>query len=177
MRKTILCIAGILCSSVMFSAAAAEPSVDVGFSPEGSARTLVLETIASARSSIRMLSYSFTAPDIMRALADARRRGVDVKIVVDERGNRSKSSIAAMNFIVNSGIPLRTDHHYPIQHDKVIIVDGQTVETGSFNYTASAERRNSENVVVIRNLPSLARTYLLHWQERWDNGQDYQSVY
>ena len=177
MRKTILSIAGLLCSSVIFSVSAAGPSVDVGFSPEGSARTLVLETIASAHSSIRMLSYSFTAPDIIRALADARKRGVDVKIVVDERGNRSKSSIAAMNFIVNNGIPLRTDHHYPIQHDKVIIVDGKTVETGSFNYTASAERRNSENVVVIHDLPPLARTYLLHWQERWDYGQDYQSAY
>ncbi|WP_029685138.1 phospholipase D family protein [Tatumella saanichensis] len=153
------------------------PQIESGFSPEGSARTLVLKTINNAHHSIRMLSYSFTAPDIMKALVDAHRRGVDVRIVVDERGNRNKSSLAAMNYIVNNGIALRTDHHYPIQHDKSMIIDGETVETGSFNYTASAERRNSENVVVIHNAPALAADYLGHWQTRWEYGEDYCSAY
>ncbi|EOH3003455.1 phospholipase D-like domain-containing protein, partial [Citrobacter freundii] len=64
------------------------------------------------------------------ALVAAKKRGVDVKIVIDERGNTGRASIAAMNYIANSGIPLRTDSDFPIQHDKVIIVDNVTVETG-----------------------------------------------
>ncbi|MBM5781590.1 phospholipase D family protein [Klebsiella pneumoniae] len=102
--------------------------------PEGSARVLVLSAIDSAKTSIRMMAYSFTAPDIMKALVAAKKRGVDVKIVIDERGNTGRASIAAMNYIANSGIPLRTDSDFPIQHDKVIIVDNVTVETGSFNW-------------------------------------------
>ena len=47
---------------------AVEPSVQVGYSPEGSARVLVLSAIDSAKTSIRMMAYSFTAPDIMKAL-------------------------------------------------------------------------------------------------------------
>ncbi|EPI4852943.1 hypothetical protein ACS6BO_005243, partial [Escherichia coli] len=43
---------------------AVEPSVQVGYSPEGSARVLVLSAIDSAKTSIRMMAYSFTAPDI-----------------------------------------------------------------------------------------------------------------
>lgn len=66
---------------------AVEPSVQVGYSPEGSARVLVLSAIDSAKTSIRMMAYSFTAPDIMKALVAAKKRGVDVKIVIDERGN------------------------------------------------------------------------------------------
>jgi phosphatidylserine/phosphatidylglycerophosphate/cardiolipin synthase-like enzyme len=53
-------------------------------------------------------------------------------------------------------------------HDKVIIVDNHTVESGSFNMTRSASSRNSENVLVINDVPEVAQTYLQHWQSRWD---------
>ena len=38
-----------------------------------------------------------------------------------------------------------------------VIVDGQTVQTGSFNFAPSAETANSENVVVIRGMPEVAQ--------------------
>ncbi|NTZ47707.1 phospholipase D family protein [Lelliottia aquatilis] len=155
----------------------AAPSVEVGFSPEGSAQQLVINVINSAHKSIRMMAYSFTSPEIMKALIDARHRGVDVQIVIDEKGNRSRSSQAAMNLVVNAGIPLRTNGHYKIQHDKVIIVDGITTETGSFNYSRSAARDNSENAVVVRDNPAMAAAYTQHWQSRWEQGQAYQPTW
>jgi phosphatidylserine/phosphatidylglycerophosphate/cardiolipin synthase-like enzyme len=151
--------------------------VDIGFSPNAGAEQLVLDTIASARQSIRMAAYSFTSPKVMHRLLDAKKRGVDIRIVVDEKGNRSKASQAAMNLIVNAGIPLRTTSRYKIHHDKYIIVDGETVETGSFNYSKSAAASNSENVIVIRNNPAIAEKYLKHWQSRWDEGIDWKSAY
>ena len=152
------------------------PSVKVGFSPEGSASALVLDTINSAESSIRMMAYSFTDPDVMHALAKAKKRGVDVRIVVDDKGNTNRASQEAMKYINLLDIPLRTVDVFPIHHDKVIIVDGTTVETGSFNYAPSAETANSENVVVIREMPEVARQYLAHWQSRWDLGKPYPSI-
>lgn len=151
----------------------AEPSVQVGFSPEGSAQKLVLETIASAQHSIQMLAYAFQAPDIMQALVDAKSRGVDVRVVVDKKRNLGKTSKAAMDFVTRHGVELRTNDHFHIHHDKTIIVDGQTVETGSFNFAPSAETANSENVVVIRGMPEVARQYVAHWQSRWDLGKPY----
>ncbi|WP_232313995.1 phospholipase D family nuclease [Ralstonia sp. A12] len=151
----------------------AEPNVQVGFSPEGSARTLVLETIGSAKHSIQMLAYAFQAPDIMQALVDAKQRGVDVRIVIDKRRNQGKASKAAMDFVTRNGVELRTNDHFHIHHDKTIIVDGSTVETGSFNFAPSAETANSENVVVIRDMPEVAREYVAHWQSRWDLGVPY----
>ena len=62
-------------------------------------------------------------------------------------------------------------------HDKVIIVDNHTVEAGSFNYTRSAASRNSENVLVINEVPEVAQTYLQHWQSRWDGGTEWHSSY
>jgi len=173
MKNTLrrLAWATLLCTA---SLAHAEPSVQVGFSPEGSARRLVLETIGNAQHSIQMLAYAFQTPDITQALVDAKKRGVEVRIVVDKKRNRNKPSKAAMDFVARNGVELRTNDHYHIHHDKTIIVDGHTVETGSFNFAPSAETMNSENVVVIRGMPDVARQYLAHWQSRWDQGQPYQ---
>lgn len=151
----------------------AEPRVQVGFSPEGSARKLVLKTIASAKHSIQMLSYSFQAPDIAQALVDAEKRGVVVRVVVDKKRNLGKVSRDAMNYLVRNGVELRTNSHFHIHHDKIIIVDKNTVETGSFNFASSAETENSENVVVIDDMPEVSRQFLAHWQSRWDLGEPY----
>ncbi|MGA3994311.1 phospholipase D family protein [Ralstonia nicotianae] len=172
----------------MRSAVAAEPTnapdsqaVEIAFSPDGRAEALVLKVIRSAKSSIRLAGYTFTSPAIVRALADAKRRGVDVAVVVDYKNNlvenRSNTSRQALNLLVNAGIPTRTVSVYPIHHDKYIVVDGLHVETGSFNFTTAAARRNSENVVVLWNNPDAARQYIAHWQSRWEQGQQYQSSY
>jgi len=155
----------------------AAQSIDVGFSPEGSALQLVLRTLDESRLSIRLMGYSFTSPEIVKSLVAAKRRGVDVRVVVDENGNRNKASQSAMNVVVNAGIPLRTNGQYKIMHDKVIISDGQNVELGSFNYSRSAADSNSENALVVRGVPALAQTYLMHWQSRWNGGKDWQSTY
>jgi len=148
----------------------AQSSVQVGFSPEGSARKLVLDTIASAKTSIH---YAFQAPDIAQALVAAQQRGVDVRIVVDKKRNEGKTSKAAMDLVVRGGVQLRTNDHFHIHHDKAMIVDGDAVETGSFNYAPSAETANSENVVVIRGMPQVSLQYVAHWQSRWDLGVPY----
>ncbi|OXZ49398.1 hypothetical protein RW71_04427 [Escherichia coli] len=176
LRKLVL--SGLACCvlSVTLPATAA-PSIQTAFSPEHGALQLVLNTIGSARESIRLMGYSFTSPEVVRALVDAHRRGVEVKIVLDEKGNRNKASVAAMNLIAGAGIPLRTNGRYSIMHDKVMIVDGHTVETGSFNYTRAGARKNSENVLVIREMPEIASSYLAHWQSRWSQGVDWKPTY
>ena len=157
--------------------AMATPSVSVGFSPEGTALQLVLKTISDAQQSIRLMGYSFTSPEVVKGLIAAKRRGVDVKVVLDERGNHGKSSVAAINLLVNAGIPVRLDSHYKIQHDKVIVTDGRNVETGSFNYTRSADRSNSENALLLRDMPGVASQYLAHWQSRWEQGTVAKAAY
>lgn len=153
----------------------AESRIEVGFSPEGSARELVLQTIGSARRSIRMLAYSFQAPDILQALVDARARGVEVRIVVDKKRNLGKASRKAMDFVTRHGVELRTNANFRVHHDKTIIVDGNTVETGSFNFALPSEALNSENVVVIHGMPEVSAQYLAHWQSRWDGGRPYKA--
>ena len=136
MNRTLhkCCLSGLislaLCAPVPAVYAA---SIETGYSPEGTALQLVLKTIDSAQQEIRLMGYSFTSPEVAGALVRAKRRGVDVKVVLDWKANTGKqnqASLAAMNLLVNAGIPVRTVSQY-----KVIIADGRNIEVGSFNYT------------------------------------------
>ncbi|MDR5776987.1 MULTISPECIES: phospholipase D family protein [unclassified Caballeronia] len=152
-------------------------TVEVGFTPGGSAEALVLKTLNSARQSIRLIGYSFTSPEIVQALIDAKRRGVDVAVAVDYKSNfeedRSGRGRAALGALVNAGIPTRVVSAFPITHSKFFVTDGRTVETGSFNYTRSAARRNAENVVVLSGNLDVVRAYLKNWAYVYSQGEDY----
>lgn len=168
---------GLLCLSMQFHPVIAAPTIQAGFSPEGSALILVIQTIERAQHSISLMGYSYTSPEITKALVKAHKRGVTVRIILDEKANRNQSSRSAINLLVNAGIPLRTNNNFAIMHDKVMVVDSSTLQTGSFNYTRAGARKNSENVLVIHGIPELAQTYLKHWQSRWDTGKDWKSSY
>jgi len=173
-RVQTLC-AALVSASLLLSAppVMAAPSVSVGFSPEGSAEQLVLSTINDARESIRLMGYSFTAPEVVKALMAAKRRGVDVKVVLDAKGNDNRSGQAAMALLASAGIPVRTVSAFRIMHDKTLVTDGRNVETGSYNFSRSAARNNSENALLLKDMPSVAQRYLVHWQSRWDMGTDW----
>jgi len=173
-RVQTLC-AAVVSASLLLPAApvVAAPPVSVGFSPEGSAEQLVLSTINDARESIRLMGYSFTSPEVVKALMAAKRRGVDVRVVLDERGNDNRSGQAAMSLLYGADIPVRTVSSFKIMHDKVIITDGRNVETGSYNFSRSAARNNSENALLLQDMPAVAQQYLTHWQSRWDMGTDW----
>ena len=164
----------LLFASIAF---ASDKSIESAFSPEAGSEALVIKVINSSEKTIRLAAYSFTSPLVVQALLNAKKRGVDVRVVVDDRGNHSKASIAALNLLVNTGIPARTISAYAIHHDKYIVSDESNVQTGSFNYSKAAAKSNSENVIVIWNNKDLAASYLRHWQSRYDKGVEFISTY
>ena len=79
--------------------------------------------------------------------------------------------------LVNAGAGVRTISIFPIHYDKVSIVDQETVELGSYNYSAAAASRNSENVLVNWGNPKLAQVYLRHFEGNWRQAVQYQTPY
>jgi phosphatidylserine/phosphatidylglycerophosphate/cardiolipin synthase-like enzyme len=155
--------------------------VEYAFSPGRGAEALVLKVIDSAHSEIRMMAYSITSASVVSALLDARKRGVDVALVVDHKSNlihdQSGKARAALSALANAGCHVRTVSVFPIHHDKVIITDRRTVETGSFNFSKAAATKNSENVIVVWENEELAKGYLEHWHSRFTQGRKYQGQY
>jgi len=146
-------------------------TLEVAFSPNEGTEHLVVKVIDSAIFQIRVLSYSFTSAPVTEALLRAKHRGVDVRIVADEKNNISEDhsgkARAALSALSTAGADVRTIRVYPIHHDKVVVVDGKTVELGSFNYSDAAAHKNSENVLVNWDNEKLAQVYLGHFERNY----------
>jgi phosphatidylserine/phosphatidylglycerophosphate/cardiolipin synthase-like enzyme len=80
---------------------------------------------------------------------------------VDKSQQTDRYSV--ITFLRNAKIDVWIDRKHAIAHNKVIIVDGAVVITGSFNFTKAAESKNAENLLVIRDA-ALARQYLENWE-------------
>lgn len=127
----------------------------------------------TARKQVLVEAYSFTSKPIAEALIEAEKRGVEVEVILDKSQEQARGSEA--DLIAESGIPTFIDPAYRIAHDKVMIIDGSKVITGSFNFTRSAEEYNAENMLVISNDPSLAVQYETIWKKHLAQSKLYHS--
>ena len=64
--------------------------------------------------------------------------------------------------LVAAGVICYVDSKHAIAHNKLMLIDERTIITGSFNFTSAAEKKNAENMLVIRD-PSLALIYIKNW--------------
>ncbi len=140
-------------------------TIEVAFSPNNGATTTVINAIREAKQTILVSAYSFTSKDIANALLQAKQNGISIKIILDKSQASQKYSSAT--FFANQGFDLRIAVKYAIYHDKVMIIDDKTVITGSFNFTKAAESKNAENVLIIRDNPTLANLYTQDWWYNW----------
>lgn len=115
-------------------------SISVCYSPGGNCANFVDFELDKAKTQIRMMAYQLDYPATLEALKNAKKRGVDVAIIIDSR-IRAKSYILDL---VNAGIPIYSDHKHNIQHQKTIVIDSNIIYEGSFNWTNNAELHNSE---------------------------------
>ena len=146
------------------------PPIEVHFSPKGGCTEAVVRELGAAQQSVLVQAYSFTSAPIAKALVDAHKRGVEVQAVLDKSQGTEKYSSA--DFVIHAVIPTRIDAKHAIAHNKVMVIDGQTVITGSFNFTKAAEEHNAENLLVIRS-PELAAKYAANWKAHADHSDPY----
>ena len=136
--------------------------VHVYFSPNGGCTHAIIETISKSKSEILVQAYIFTSEPIAKALLGAHKRGVKVFVILDK--NQKKNGYSSAAFFSNQGIPAYIDSTHARAHDKVMIIDQETVITGSFNFSKSAETQNSENVLIIKS-SELASLYRENWMK------------
>jgi len=151
-------------ASLLFSQVAvpSASSYIAGFSPGGSSLEVVVQSIRLAKNELLVACYEFTSKEIARELIAAKRRGVAVSVVADQKEAYSRASTIPL--LVNAGIPVYTDAQYAIMHNKTICIDRQSLELGSFNYTEAAVKRNAENALLLKDLPQLAQQYVAEWE-------------
>lgn len=127
------------------------------FTYKGDCTATIVRAIRKARREILVQAHSFTSPEIADALAQARKRGVFVSILLD-RG-AEKQTYAELKDLPQQGLlPLISSQHMRL-HDQILIVDQQIVITGSFPFAPHEGKENAANLLMLRGADELAAEY------------------
>ena len=145
----------------------AQGEIEVAFAPRDDTEKVLIELIRSARKSLKVHAYVFTSRQIADAMVAAHRRGVKVEVLADAKMNRREKGNAIPRLLAG-GVPVAFETRYNAAHNKVLVVDAEgpkcAVLTGSYNFTWSADNRNAENILIVRDHCALARAYRDNWQ-------------
>lgn len=110
----------------------------------------IISLFNQAKNTVHVAIYSLTEPNIVNAMISANKRGVNIEVIADATESKNRNQALMIKKLVSSRINVRlTVRQKALMHNKVGIFDGQTVCTGSFNWTANAEKNNDENLLVI----------------------------
>ena len=143
----------------------------VFFSPQGGCTEAIVAEINQAQRELLIQAYSFTSQPIAEASVAAHQRGVNVIAILDK--SQQTEQYSAADFLLNSGIPTVIDSKHQIAHNKVILIDGRTVITGSFNFTTNAEKSNAENLLIIHDRPDLYAAYEANMRTHFEHSEKY----
>ncbi len=171
-RSLAVLFAFALCSPLVLQARPSVTEEEVFFSPKGGCTEAIVDNLNWAEKSVRVQAYSFTSKPIAEALIAAHKRGVKVEVLLDKSQLRGKGS--KLGLLTQAGVPVLIDKKHAIAHNKVMILDGVTVLTGSFNFTNAAEDKNAENLLVIRD-KIVARKYRNNWDAHRQHSEPYAS--
>lgn len=135
--------------------------IEIYFAPENDVMALIIREVNQAQRSIRFAAFSFTDHDLGVAMLNRKEQaGVGVSGVFETTGSLTTSS--EMTFLYCAGVPVFQDGNPGILHHKFIVIDNQTVVTGSFNFSSNAANNNDENLLIIRNA-DIAALYMEEW--------------
>ncbi len=162
-NKLIILVFTLFNSSNLYADSFKNSTYEICFTPGQNCTNLIIKNMDKAKKSLLVQAYSFTSAPIAKAIIDAKKRGVDVKVILDKSQFSQKYS--SSKFLMNQEIQIWKDDKVAIAHNKVMIIDDMITITGSFNFTKAAQERNAENVLIIED-SILAKKYTDNWFNR-----------
>jgi phosphatidylserine/phosphatidylglycerophosphate/cardiolipin synthase-like enzyme len=158
---------------------AAQGSVQVAFPPWDDAESLLVDTLGRAQREILVQAYLLTSRPIAASLIAARERGVAVSVLADARQHADNPG-SLIGVLADKGIAVWLETRYRHAHNKIMIIDDGTkdvvVVTGSYNFTRSAQRMNSENLFLLRGNTELARRFRYNWERHRNDASEFRTA-
>jgi len=143
--------------------------VQVIFAAEDEAMDVLIPMIQNTKENIRFMAFSFTHNDLGAAVLAQAEAGVDVSGIFETRG--SETEYSELGHLFCAGHAVRQDGNKRTFHHKVFVLDGETVITGSLNFSDNANDSNDENVLIVHNA-DIAQLYLQEFDRRWAEARD-----
>ncbi len=137
-----------------------EIQIENYFCPEDQCIKQVVEAIGQAKQAIYFMTFSFTSREIANALLLTNEQGAEIRGVMESSQISEYSMYELLGFQLNSQEEvIRKDKNKKNMHHKVFIIDNETVITGSFNPTEGGNKRNDENVLIVKD-KAIAKKFL-----------------
>ncbi len=133
------------------------------FSSQGSIAQAVMGAIRETNERIDLALYGFNNDDLAQELLRLARRGVIVRLKIDDAKAHSKKTARFLKTLAKSGVQISSVAQDGRNHNKFAVIDGRRVLTGSYNWTKKAES-NWENLLIL-DCAGLASTYEKEWEK------------
>lgn len=124
----------------------------------------IIPLINSSQKYVYIPAFILTHDRLANSLVDAKKRGIDVKIVID--ATNAVATRSKVKFLRGEGVPVKIENYAGKVHSKTIIIDDKYLIVGSMNFTNSGENKNDENVLIIEN-SHLAHNYKNFFEYLW----------
>lgn len=148
-----------------FFGIAVQADTAVYFTPSMDCENNIIQLLNNAKQQIDIVVYSITNNNIANAIKEAHKRGVKIRILTDKTQASNKSAKASD--LYNLGLDIKVHTKHRIEHNKFVVIDGLAVMTGSYNWTASATHKNSENCLKIWNDDKTVSNYQKRFDYLW----------
>ncbi len=164
---TILLLLSVGTSNVLFAPGTVYARTEVLFSPGGSIKDAIIKNIISSKSTIDVTAFTFTSGDIAEALYQAKERGVEVRVIVDQA--QDAEDYPVLEFLKEEGFNLQflkgkiggsMNNAFAVFDDKLLV-------TGSYTWTEYAEKFNYENAIFIDE-PDVVEKYKKEFKSLYD---------
>ncbi len=140
------------------------------FSPQDKSITnAVVPLIRGAKKYIYIPTFVLTEKRVTEELINAKKRGVEVKIIIDALNASSKYS--RHQILRDNGVLVKTENYAGKMHSKSMIIDDEYTLIGSMNFSYSGENKNDENLVVIKDA-KIAKFYKNFFLYQWNKIDD-----
>ena len=124
--------------------------VETAFSPSDGVSQVIRTQLSYAKKNVRVMAFVLTSESIAKELGELSKRGVDVQCILDRGQARTRYS--GDEYLKGCGVKVYiSPNSRGKMHHKVIVIDDETVITGSYNFSENAEKGNDENIVIVKN--------------------------
>ncbi|MBU1423492.1 MAG: T9SS type A sorting domain-containing protein, partial [Bacteroidetes bacterium] len=142
--------------------------VESYFSPSDRTTTGIAKTLGKAQGSINVAILSFTRKELADSIVSKKKAGKKARVIMDNNSDTGNQ----FDYLLTNGVDVRLKSGSGMLHHKYAIVDAEPfgltsyLVTGSHNWSSSAETKNDENTVIVRN-NRVANLYLQEFAARY----------
>ncbi|MFN4151580.1 MAG: phospholipase D-like domain-containing protein, partial [Candidatus Sericytochromatia bacterium] len=123
-------------------------SIKTYFSPDGGTKKAIINELKNAKKSIKFMAFSFTEKDIASMMISKFKEKITVDGIFD---TCQIDKYSQFNTLKSNKLNVLKDGNQALMHQKTMIVDDNTVITGSYNFSVSAETKNNEDCIIIKS--------------------------